>query len=93
MYCLPFLRTKGPFHSAPFAKGNVNYTLQRAFHISPNLYAHRCLHWLIVSCYNGEQIHLALWDNEYRMEQLPLLLSWTTECLQLQHSTITQQLC
>ena len=75
--CMPFMRNKGPFHCVWYALGNVNYTKQCASHITLNVHARQCLHWVIVRCYSNRQIHLALLDNEDQMERLPLLLSRT----------------
>lgn len=58
---MPFFeKEKGHFT----ARGNVNYTLQCAFHITLSVHACPCLYWMIVRCYSNPHIHLALLDNE-----------------------------
>lgn len=88
---MPFLRNKGPFHCVWYAWGNVNYTKQCAFHITLNVHARQCLHWVIVRCCSNRLIHLALLDNEDRTERLPLLLSRTAERLQQQRQQQQQR--
>lgn len=95
MYCMPFLKNREPFHYAWYAWGNVNYTLQRPFHITLNVHACTCLHWLLAAIAT-KKIHLALLYNEDRTEQLPLQLSRTAEHLQQQkmlHSWWTVSVC
>lgn len=56
-------KIKGPFRCVLYAWGNVDYTLQCAFHITLNIHSNPCLHCIIGRCYSNRQIHLALLDN------------------------------
>lgn len=56
-------KIKSHFTAARTPGGNVNYTQQRAFHITLNVHSFPYRRWEIVRCYSNRTIHLALMDN------------------------------